>query len=103
MKGIYGIMVEDCIKLDLSVMENCSKSFSDSSNKILDIAQKLASVSSSMETAWEDPMQISFEASLEEMLSDFEKVYGCLCAMSSFTSYVVELYQLTDQTVKKLL
>ena len=40
---------------------------------------------------------------MKEMVGEFDKLYACLCAMSSFSSYVAELYRLTDQTVKSLL
>ena len=56
-----------------------------------------------MKSAWDDPAQKTFEASMEEMVNEFDKAYACLCAMSSFSSCVAELYKATDQTVKGLL
>ena len=96
-------MAGDHIKVTLSAMENCGKSFSDCSKTMVEIAQSLATASAAMKTAWDDPAQRKFEASLEEMIGEFEKVYACLCAMSSFSSYVAELYKATDQAAKSLL
>lgn len=96
-------MAGDSIKVTLSAMESCSKSFSDCSKTIVEIAQLLATASASMKPAWDDPAQKTFEASMEEMVNEFDKAYACLCAMSSFSSYVAELYKATDQTAKSLL
>ena len=96
-------MVGDSIKVTLSAMENCSKSFSDCGKTVVEIAQSLATASASMKPAWDDPAQAMFEASMEEMVNEFDKVYACLCAMSSFSSYVAELYKEKDQTAKSLL
>ncbi len=96
-------MAGDHIKVTLSAMESCSKSFSDCSKTIVEIAQALATASAAMETAWDDPAQKTFAGSLEEMIGEFEKAYACLCAMSSFSSCVAELYKTTDQAVKSLL
>ena len=96
-------MADDHIKLTMSAMESCSKSFLDCSNKIVDIAQALAAASAEMKSAWDDPAQKLFEDSMEEIIYEFDKAYDCLRALSSFSSYVIELYQTTDQSVKKLL
>ena len=96
-------MAGDSIKVTLSSMEGCSKSFSDCSQTVIEIAQSLATASAALKSAWDDPAQRSFEASLEQMLKEFDKAYDCLCAMSSFSSYVAELYKATDQKVKGLL
>lgn len=96
-------MAGDHIKVTLSVMESCSKSFSDCSKTIVEIAQSLATASAAMKSAWDDPAQKTFEASMEEMVSEFDKAYACVCAMSSFSSYVAELYKAADQTAKSLL
>ena len=96
-------MAGDYIKVTLSTMENCSKSFSDCGGKIVEIAQTLASASAAMKPVWDDPAQATFETSLEEMVAEFDKAYNCLSAMSSFAAYVAELYKGTDQTVKGLL
>lgn len=96
-------MAGDQIKVTLSAMENSSKVFSDCSKKVVEIAQSLESASVAMRSAWDDPAQKAFEASMEEMVGEFDKLYACLCAMSSFSSYVAGLYRLTDQTVKSLL
>lgn len=96
-------MAGDSIKVTLSAMESCSKSFSDCSNKVVEIAQSLATTSAAMKPAWDDPAQVTFEASMKNMVSEFDKAYACLCAMSSFASYVAELYKATDQTAKSLL
>lgn len=96
-------MAGDSIKVTLSAMESCSNSFADCSKTIVEIAQSLATASAEMKSAWDDPAQRTFEASMEEMIKEFDKFYACLCAMSSFTSYVAELYKTTDQAVKGLL
>lgn len=96
-------MAGDHIKVTLSAMESCSKSFSDCSKTIVEIAQSLAAASAAMKPVWEDPAQITFEASMEKMVKEFDKAYACLCAMSSYSAYVAELYRATDQTVKSLL
>lgn len=96
-------MAGDHIKVTLSAMESCSKSFSDCGNTIVEIAQSLATASAAMKPAWDDPAQKTFEASMEEMVSEFDKAYACLSAMSSFSSYVAELYKATDQTASSLL
>lgn len=96
-------MAGDQIKVTLSAMESCSQSFSDCSKTIVEIAQSLATASAAMKPAWSDPAQKTFEASMEEMVNEFDKAYACLCAMSSFSSCVAELYKTTDQTVKGLL
>ena len=96
-------MSGDCIKVTLSAMENCSKSFSDGSKTIVEIAQSLAAASEAMKSAWDDPAQTAFEESMKEMVSEFDKAYACLCAMSSFSSYIAELYKATDQNAKGLL
>ena len=96
-------MAGDHIKVTLSAMESCSKSFSDCGEKIVGIAQSLATASTEMKSAWNDPAQVKFEASMEEMVKELDKLYACLSAMSSFSSYVAELYKTTDQAVKGLL
>ena len=96
-------MAGDRITVTLSAMESCSKSFSDCSNTIVGIAQSLATASAAMKPAWDDPAQATFEASMEEMVNEFEKAYACLNAMSSYAAYVAELYKATDQSVKSLL
>lgn len=96
-------MAGDQITVTLSAMESCSKSFSDCSKTIVEIAQSLAIASAAMKPAWDDPAQQTFETSMEELVNEFDKAYACLCAMSSFSSYVAELYKSTDQTVKSLL
>ncbi len=96
-------MAGEYIKVTLSTMENCGKSFSDCSNTIVEIAQSLAAASAAMKSAWDDPAQKKFEASMEEMVNEFEKAYACLNAMSSFSSYVAERYKATDQAAKSLL
>ena len=96
-------MAGDSIKVTLSAMESCSQSFSDCSKKIVEIAQSLATASAAMKTAWDDPAQRTFEESMEEMVNEFDKAYACLCAMSTFSAYVAELYRATDQAAKGLL
>ena len=96
-------MAGDYIKVTLSAMESCSKSFSDCSKTVLEIAQSLATASALMREAWDDPAQGIFEASMEEMVKEFDKAYACLDAMSCFSSNVAELYKATDQAVKGLL
>lgn len=96
-------MAEDRISVTLSAMESCSKSFSDCGKTVVEIAQSLATASAAMKSAWTDPAQETFEASLEEMISEFDKAYACLSAMSSYSSYVAELYKATDQSAKSLL
>ena len=96
-------MAGDYIKVTLSAMESCSKTFSDCSTTVAEIAQSLATASAAMKPAWNDPAQATFEASFEEMVVEFDKVYACLCAMSSFSSYVAERYKTTDQYAKSLL
>ena len=96
-------MAGDQIKVTLSAMESCSTTFSNCSETIVEIAQSLATASAAMKTAWDDPAQRTFEASLEEMVKEFDKAYNCLRAMSSFSSYVAELYKTTDQAAKNLL
>lgn len=96
-------MAEDQIKVTLSAMESCSQSLSNCSETIIEIVQSLATASTAMKTAWDDPAQKTFEISMEEMVNEFDKVYACLCAMSSLSSYVVELYKATDLTTKTLL
>lgn len=96
-------MAGDQIKVTLSAMESCSQSFSDCSKTIVEIAQSLATASAAMKPAWDDPAQTTFEASMEEMVSEFNKAYACLNAMSALSSYVAELYKATDQAVKGLL
>lgn len=96
-------MAGDSIKVTLSAMESCSQSFSDCSKAIVEIAQSLATASAAMKTAWDDPAQRTFEAAMEEMVKEFDKAYACLCAMSSFSSYVAELYKAKDQAAKSLL
>ena len=96
-------MAGDQIKVTLSALESCSQSFSACSKTIVEIAQSLATASAAMKSAWDDPAQQIFEASMEEMVSEFDKVYACLNAMSSYSSYVAELYRATDQSAKSLL
>lgn len=96
-------MAGDRIKVTLSAMDSCSKSFSDCSETIAEIAQSLATASAAMKPVWDDPAQKTFETSMEEMVSEFDKAYACLRAMSSFSSYVAELYKATDQTAKRFL
>ena len=96
-------MAGDHIKVTLSAMESCSKSFSDCGKTIVDIAQSLATASASMKPAWNDPAQETFEAAMEEMVAEFDKAHACLSAMSSFSAYVAELYKATDQTAKSYL
>lgn len=96
-------MAGDSIKVTLSAMESCSQSFSDCSKTIVEIAQSLATASAAMKSAWDDPAQKTFEASMEEIVKEFDKASACLDAMSSFSSYVAELYRATDQAVKGLL
>ena len=96
-------MAGDQIKVTLSAMESCSRSFSDCSKTIVEIAQSLATASAAMKPAWNDPAQTAFEASMEEMVNEFEKAYACLSAMSSYSSYVAELYKATDQSATSLL
>ena len=96
-------MAGDHIKVTLSAMESCSRSFSECSNRVVEIAQSLAAASAAMKPAWNDPAQTSFEASMEKMVTEFDKAHACLSAMSSFSSYVAELYKATDQAAKSLL
>lgn len=96
-------MAGDRIQVTLSAMESCGKSFSDCGKTMVGIAQSLANASAAMKPAWDDPAQKTFEASMEELVKEFDKAYACLCAMSSFSSYVAELYKATDQTAKRLL
>lgn len=96
-------MAEGDIKVILSVMENCSKSFSNSGQTVVQIAEHLAAAMASMRYAWDDPAQKSFEESFGEMVQEFEKVNACLNAMSSFSAYVAECYRTADQTAKSLL
>ena len=96
-------MAGDSIKVTLSAMESCSQSFSDCSKTIVEIAQSLATASAAMKSAWEDPAQTTFEASMEEMVKEFDKAYACFCAMSSYSAYVAELYKATDQSIASLL
>lgn len=96
-------MAGDHIKVSLSAMESYSQSFSRCGNTVVEIAQSLATASAAMKTAWDDPAQRTFEAAMEGMLKDFDKLHACLNAMSSHSSYVAELYKITDQTAKSLL
>lgn len=96
-------MAEPLIQVTLSAMEGCSKSFTDCSEKLIEIAQTLSTASLAMSSVWSDSAQVKFEASFEEMIEEFDKAYSCLCAMSSFSSYVAELYTATDRAVKGLL
>lgn len=96
-------MADANIKVTLSVMESCSKSFSKCSDTVLSIAGNLAAASYSMKSAWTDPAQTAFESSFEEMLDEFEKLNSCLLAMSSFSEYVATLYRETDNAAGSLL
>jgi WXG100 family type VII secretion target len=96
-------MAGDHIKVTLSAMESCSRSFSDCGDKLVAIAQSLAAASAAMQPAWDDPAQRSFEASMEELVKEFDKAYSCLRAMSTYSAYVAELYRATDQSAKSLL
>lgn len=96
-------MAGDCIKVTLSAMESCSKSFSDSGKVVVEIAQSLATASAAMKSAWEDPAQATFEESMEALVKEMDKAYACLGAMSSYCAYVAELYKATDQSTKSLL
>ena len=96
-------MAGEHITVTLSAMESCSKSFSDCSKTIVEIAQSLATASAAMKPAWDDPAQSTFEASMEEMVKEFDKAYACFSAMSSYSAYVAELYKATDQSAKSLL
>lgn len=96
-------MAGDSIKVTLSVMEGCSQSFADCADAIVGIAQSLALASDAMKPAWTDPAQATFEEAMQEMVSEFDKAYACLSAMSSFSAYVAELYKATDQAAKGLL
>ena len=96
-------MAGDHISVTLSAMESCSRSFSDCSKKVVEIAQSLATASAAMKPVWDDPAQRTFEASMEEMVKEFDKAYACLCAMSSYSAYVAELYKTTDEAAKGLL
>lgn len=98
-----GEYIGDYIKVSLSAMEGCSKSFSNCGEKILEIAKSLSAASAEMKSAWNDPAQSTFEASMEEMVKEFDKAYACLDAMSTYSAYVAELYEETDQSVKQLL
>lgn len=96
-------MAEVRITVTLSAIEGCSKSFSDCGKTIVEIAQSLTTASAAMKSAWADPAQETFEASLKEMISEFDKVHACLSAMSSYSSYIAELYKATDQSARSLL
>lgn len=96
-------MAGDYIKVSLSAMESCGQSFLNCSDTVVEIAQSLATASAAMKTAWDDPAQATFEAAMEGMLKDFDKLHACLSAMSSYTYYVAELYKTTDQAAKNLL
>lgn len=103
LKGDDAIMAGDRISVTLSAMENCSRSFSDCAQTIVEIAQSLATASAAMKPVWDDPAQVAFEASMEEMVNEFDKAYACLNAMSSYSAYVAELYKTTDQSAASLL